>query len=211
MFKKTKIRNSIILLLSAYIPMYVVIIIQNLGSLYDKVKNVGLFELAKRVKLSNLGSYILNYSEFFIIIVLVFFIWKLFLLLNKMLKGTEDLKKTKVTVKNIKDVGHAQITNYFAGYILPFITLDLTSITGLLVFIFLGSVIGYIYIHYELFYINPIISIFFDYNIYEANMIFKDGEKEIPIEGILLSQKRKKELLQTKIRVLKENDEYYFE
>lgn len=217
MFKKIKRKNSIILLLSAYIPMYVVIIIQNIGNLYDKVKNaitvnnIGFIELLYNLKWKKINSYIVNYSEFFIIIIFTLLIIALIALLYKMIERTTDLNRIKITIEEIDDISHTQITNYFAVYILPFITLNLASLTGILVFIFLGYIIGYIYIQNELFYINPIISILFKYNIYKAQFYYKDGEQRIDFEGILLSKKRKKDLKGSEIEVLKGNDDYYFE
>ncbi|PGR82055.1 hypothetical protein COC43_03250 [Bacillus thuringiensis] len=205
MLNKGKLKANIILLLSAYIPLYLTIIVQNLFSLWDKINqkyNVSFFDLFNFKKIVTNLNAIFAYPEASIASIFISFIIILFILLKLMLKNTYNTNSSlsyEVMVINVEDKNHEYLTSYIAVYILPFITLNLTTYSGLTQFFILFIFIGYIYLKYEMIYINPILNIFFGLNAYDIR--YKEANNEKIYNTILLSKKNKEKLLKSKIEV----------
>jgi hypothetical protein len=113
--------------------------------------------------------------------------------------NTNNSLSYEVKIIRIDDKNHEYLTSYIAVYILPFITLNLTTYSGLAQFTVLFLFIGYIYLKYEMIYINPILNIFFNLNIYDVNYVLKDNDKTY--DSILLSKKGKDKLRKGHISV----------
>lgn len=167
----------------------------------------------KKMKLNFLdlkGVYL--HFEFYLIIVLIVLIIILLILVKRLINSLNDNEVVTVTVEEVVNINHSTVTNYFAVYIFPFITMDLTSILGIIQFVFLGAIIGYIYIKNDLIYVNPVLNILFKLNIYEIKFSYEDdniGKKTYT--GILLSKKEKQDLIvNSHIDIVIKNPELYF-
>lgn len=150
--------------------------------------------------------------EFYLIIVLIVLIIILLILVKRLINSLNDNEVVTVTVEEVVNINHSTVTNYFAVYIFPFITMDLTSILGIIQFVFLGAIIGYIYIKNDLIYVNPVLNILFKLNIYEIKFSYEDtniGKKTYT--GILLSKKEKQDLIvKAHIDIVIKSPDLYF-
>lgn len=203
---------QIILFLSSYIPLFIIIIIQNIFSLLEKLNIKFDFRITNpNTILENLKS-IHSQFESYLIIILTILIAILLILVMRLVNSLNDNDVTSVTIDEVININHSTVTNYFAVYIFPFITMDLTSLLGVIQFTFLGTIIGYIYIKNDLIYVNPVLNILFKLNIYEVKFTYEDyntGKKTYT--GILLSQKEKQDLIvKSQIDIIIKNSELYF-
>lgn len=215
MFKNSKARNEIVLFISSYVPLYLIIFVQNVNSLYNKLidDNIKFNFESKGSKVFTIKSF-LKYSETYLIVICIILIILSFLLVRKMLNEINKYSDETFTIKilNINNLNYEYVLTYFSAYIFPFITLNLNTISGLCQFLILWILIGYVYIKNNLFYINPIINIFFKYNIYKMDFSYMDEEEEIIKNGIILFTQRDKYKLENRdINVIKENSEFYIE
>lgn len=201
--KRNKI-NNVILFLSSYIPLYMIIIIQNSSSLISKVQAM----------ISNkefIVKRLLECTEVYVVVFCFLLTVTLLILLIRMIRNTEfknNTNGTSIKVIELKDNNHNYITSYIAVYILPFITLNLTTLTGILQFLVLFYFIGFIYLKYTMIFINPILNIIFKINIYDA--VLEDDNGNVKDDCILLSANNKKRLENKKIKVIID-DRLFFE
>ncbi len=205
MLSKSRLKANIVLLFSAYIPLYLTIIVQNSFSLWDKLNleyDLSFIDLFNFRKIRSHLTEIWAYPEFLIISIFIALIFLLLFLLILMLRNTYKTNSSlsfEIKVVNLEDKNHEYLTSYIAVYILPFITLNLTTLSGLTQFVILFLFIGYIYVKYEMIYINPILNIFFRLNTYDVQYEIKDNEKTY--STILLSKKDKENLQKGFFRV----------
>lgn len=205
MLNKKKLKANIILLLSAYIPLYLTIIVQNSFSLWDKLNqtyNITFGDFLEFRKIRANIDEVFAYPEAWITTIFISFILLLLILIFLMLRNTYSTNTSlsyEIKVVNVEDKNHEYLTSYIAVYILPFITLNLTTYSGLAQFIILFLFIGYIYLKYEMIYINPILNIFFRLNAYDVHYEVEDSTKTY--NTVLLSKKDKDGLTKGKIRV----------
>ena len=110
-------------------------------------------------------------------------------------QANKDIKI--ISYNNIEN----QMLNYISGYIIPLIAFNNDVITKegvnykeLLIVIILFSVIGYLYMKTNIYYINPVLSIF--YNIYSVNterenglILLLDRNKQIEINRVVFVRK----------------------
>lgn len=218
MFKNTTYRNRLILFISSYFPMYLIIIIQNASSFINRCqqilesKAISAFDVLSSGHMTILGiKAALCFLEFYVVIFFAFLSIMSFGLLAKMLNGLEDYKEESFQVKatKVENVNYQYVITYFSSYIFPFITINLSTVAGILQFAVLWSLIGYIYVKNNLVYINPTLNIFFKYNIYEADMEYEDGDEIITFSAILLSKREKNSI--KKVQVIQESEGLYIE
>lgn len=206
MFKKSKIRTGVLLFISSYLPLFVIIIIQNIDKIINKII------ASPQIALTSILVDILTYSQFYIIIFCLLVSMVVLIRIKIMINNTGQSKGDfTVTIKDVKNKNHEYIAGYLTAFILPFITVDLTSISGLLQFIFLGILIGYIYIKNEMYYINPVLNLVFHYKIYNADMVYRADDTEIVYNGILISKKSKADLINKRIGIYKATHEFFFD
>lgn len=205
MLNKKKFKAHTILLLSAYIPLYLTIIVQNLFSLWDKLSlkyTISFKDLGNFRRIKNNINEVFVFPETWIIMIFIALILLLFALISLMLSNTYRANSSltyKAIVVTFEDKNHEYLTSYIAVYILPFITLNLTTYSGLTQFAVLFLFIGYIYLKYEMIYINPILNIFFRLNAYNVHYKVKDNNNTY--NTILLSKKDKEYLTDVTITV----------
>lgn len=126
---------------------------------------------------------------FFIVIILI-------ILLKILLSRVSNYNYYSVQIKNINNLNDNAIINYLFIYIFPFITLDFSNIKGIMVFLYLFSLLGYIYLRNNIVYINPILNIFFKYNIYSVEIISGNASNTLKI--MLLSKRQEIDLRRNK-------------
>ncbi|MGO1059500.1 hypothetical protein ACTL32_10260 [Planococcus sp. FY231025] len=205
MLNKKKLKANIILLLSAYIPLYLTVIVQNFFSLWDKLSskyNISFTDLFNFRKIKNNFNELFQFPETWIMTIFIVLILLLFSLIFLMLLNTYSTNSSlsyEAKVVNVEDKNHEYLTSYIAVYILPFITLNLTTYSGLTQFLILFLFIGYIYLKYEMIYINPILNIFFRLNAYDVHYKVKDNDKTY--NTVLLSKKDRETLTKMAIKV----------
>ena len=138
--------KNILLYLSAFVPMYVLILLKQIIELL-------------------VGNIKLNFLNIFVIV----------LLMTVIILGFIGLKletnRRKQSIKVIKVVEKTNTTDehflgYFSLFVLFSITFDLSKISMLVVFILIIMMIGIVYVKNKLFYINPLLNIF-GYNFYD--------------------------------------------
>lgn len=218
MFKNTTNRNRIILFISSYFPMYLIIIIQNTSSFTNKCKqileqkSIGFLDVIsnKHMVLSGIRA-AFGFLEFYVVLFFAILSIMSFCLLKKMLNGLKDYKDEafQLKVTSIKNVNYQYVITYFSAYIFPFITINLSTVAGILQFAVLWGLIGYIYVKNNLVFINPTLNIFFKYNIYETDMEYQDEGEIISFSAILLSKKERNNI--KKVHVIKESEGLYIE
>ncbi|MFJ5791027.1 hypothetical protein ACIP9G_13200 [Lysinibacillus sp. NPDC093197] len=202
---------QITLFLSSYIPLFIIIIIQNIFSLFENLKVKFDFQITNPTLIFQNLKIIHLYFEFYLILILSLLIITLLILVKRLISSLDDNDVSSVTVQEIININHSTVTNYFAVYIFPFITLDLTSLLGVIQFVFLGSIIGYIYIKNDLIYVNPVLNILFKLNIYEIEFSYSDSNVEVNQTGILLSKRDKQNLaIGNQIDIIVKNPDLYF-
>lgn len=218
MFRITTYRNRIILFISSYLPMYLIIIIQNSGSIFDKIeqilneKNMSIWSVMSSKNMFILGlKGVIRFLEFYVIFFFIVLSIVSLYLVKKMIDSLRDYKDESFQLKvtNVKNGNYQYVITYFSAYIFPFITINLSTVSGMLEFLVLWWLIGYIYVKNNLIYINPTLNIFFKYNIYETDLEYEDEDEIISFSAILLSKKERGDI--RKVQVIKESEGLYIE
>ncbi len=147
--------KNILLYLSAFVPMYVLILIKQVIELL-------------------VGNIKLNFLDIFVIILLMTVIILGFIGLKL------EMTRKKQTVKMIKVIEKTNTTDehflgYFSLFVLFSITFDLSKISMLVVFILIIIMIGIVYVKNKLFYINPLLNLL-GFNFYD--IIYKTDSEE---------------------------------
>lgn len=147
--------KNILLYLSAFVPMYVLILIKQIIEML-------------------VGNIKTNFLDIFVIILLVMVI-VLGLIGLKIEIGTK-----RQTIEIIKVISKTNTTDehflgYFSLFVLFSITFDLSKICMLVVFILIIIMIGIVYVKNKLFYINPLLNLL-GFNFYD--IIYKTANKQ---------------------------------
>lgn len=138
--------KNILLYLSAFVPMYALILIKQVIELL-------------------VGNIKLNFLDIFVIILLMTVIILGFIGLKLEMTGKRQ------TIKVIKVIDKTNTTDehflgYFSLFVLFSITFDLSKISMLVVFILIIIMIGVVYVKNKLFYINPLLNLL-GFNFYD--------------------------------------------
>ncbi|MBL3647443.1 hypothetical protein [Bacillus sp. RHFS10] len=158
------------LFLSSYLPLFIILFLMNINNLL-----LCLFIwLIVTVTLLTLKMY-----------------------LDKPLKATPNfpIKLDKVNSKG------SEALNYIVTYIIPFISFNsnITNSDGdfniptIFAFLVLFLVIGYLYMHNNLYHINPILSLFYDINIVkdengENLIVVSEKGKDVPLNSTIYTR-----------------------
>lgn len=153
--------QKIILYISAFVPMYILFLVNLVVELINK-----------NLTLNILNSCVLVALTLFTIIGVV----GLLIIIN--MKNDEFESVEVVSKKNLTD---QHFLNYFSLFVLLALTFDLSKICFLCVFILILVFIGVVYIKNNIFYVNPLLNIL-GYSFYDIVYKNCDGEeKEIRI------------------------------
>lgn len=112
---------------------------------------------------------------------------------------------SELEIQSVNKSG-TEVLNYFATYIIPFIILsfdgieDLMKVNTIIALFIMFLILGILYISSNLYYINPILSMFYDVSVCRLT----DGK-----EVIIISSKRKKIEIKTTVFMREIIDDIY--
>lgn len=141
-----------ILFVSSYIPLFIIFAINNLFKYFETKSNSG--------NIIHPSLNLIIACSFILICIISFILLKVILTLVS--SSTESMEVLNITKSN------SDIINYLFVYIVPFISIDTSSLKDLIIFFILLIVIGVISVENNLIYINPTLY-FMRYNIYKIN------------------------------------------
>ena len=166
-----KILKNILLFLSAFVPMFILILIK---LVVDIINNNLSFNVLNTLNLSTL-----------IILILTGIVGLLWNISDK--KQTREIKL--ISAQNITD---KHFFGYFSLFVLFALQLDLSLVSGYCTFILIMIFIAIVYMKNSLYYINPLLNIL-GYNFYDVTFSFTNEEKKynakIFYKGLLAENK----------------------
>ncbi len=154
--------KNVLLYLSAFIPMYVLIVIKE------------IFELTVgEEKFTWLSAVVLTFLAVVILLGVVGLLLEIF---NK----KQRAKKVRIVSKN--NITDRHFLGYFSLFVLFAITFDLSRLSMFVDFVIILIMIGVVYVKNKLFYINPFLNIL-GYNFYsiEYEVEGEEGKKSTHI------------------------------
>ena len=165
--------KNILLYLSAFIPMYALVLIKQIIEMI-------------------VGNIKLNFLNIFVVsMLLIVIILGLLGLKFEIFTNYETVKEVVITEKTNTTDQH--FLGYFSLFVLFAITFDLSKISMLVVFILIISMIAVVYVKNKLFYINPFLNIL-GFNFYEITYKTKNSDAKkttkIFFKGDLLLNKK---------------------
>ncbi len=166
--------KNILLYLSAFIPMYALIIIKQ-----------AIEMIVGNIKINFLNIFVLGFL--FVVIVLG--------VAGLLLETRQGQKTKKIKITNKNNTTDEHFLGYFSLFVLFAITFDLSKISMLIVFVLIIIMIGIVYVKNKLFYINPFLNIlgfnFYDISYTVANdKTKKEQTTKIFFKGDLLLNKQ---------------------
>ena len=173
--KSFKFANSILckimLYISAFIPMYLLLLIKFIVEIIN----------------SNLSFNILNSLMLFILFFLTIFgSFGVFVVLKR-----TKLKQQNIKITSFQNSTDQYFLSYFSLFVLFSLTFELEKFSMAIVFIIILTLIGFVYIKNNLYYINPFLNIlgFSFYNITIKDENGKNAELKVFHKGKLESNK----------------------
>ena len=167
--------KNILLYLSAFIPMYLLII----------------FKQCMEMIMGNIKTNLLNFIVLGVLVVIVF-LGLLGLRLEGFSRTGESKEVLLIQKTNTTD---QHFLGYFSLFVLFAITFDLSKISMIIVFVLILIMIGLVYVKNKLFYINPFLNIL-GYNFYDITYQEHGSKKQQSIKiffkGDLLLNKQYK-------------------
>ena len=164
--------KNILLYLSAFIPMYALIVIKHTIELIT-------------------GTIKPNFLNFFVIGLLLLVI--ILGIIGLLLEVNRKQKSVKIKIINKNNLTDQHFLGYFSLFVLFAITFDISKISMLVVFIGILVMIGIVYVKNKLFYINPLLNIlgfnFYDITYKTIGNEAKEQTTKIFFKGDLLLNK----------------------
>lgn len=147
--------QKVFLYLSAFIPLYSLIIIKELIDIINK----------------NLTFNVLNTLTLILLTILI--ISGSFGIVKESKSGIYKLEK--ITIIEKKSITQEHFLGYFSLFVLFALTFELEKISMFVIFLLILCLIGIVYIKNNLFYINPLLNIL-GYNFYDITYKTENGE-----------------------------------
>lgn len=167
--KKVQMLFRFLLFVSSYIPLFIILFIKNIND----------------IKLA---------SIFMIISILPLIVLKMYIGIPLKAEPNKEIKIQEITYKG------SEVLNYIVGYIIPFISFNSDVITkdgistpDLVAYLILFLVICNLYMSSNLYYVNPVLNLFYDINSVET-----EDEK-----NIIIISKKNSHIPKNKIIVLR--------
>ena len=144
--------SKFILFYFAYLPLFSILVINNVTNWDFKIQKFGLILCIK------------NYMVvLFLLFVLIFFGIFFVKLLLKHIKTVVASEENIIVTEN----KNSEYLNFLITYITPFL-IDFSGLNHIISFIILFTIIAYLYVDSSLFCVNPLLKIMFRYNVYEV-------------------------------------------
>lgn len=169
--------KKIFLYLSAFIPLYCLIIIKILIEIIN----------------NNLTFNILN--SITLCLLLLFIILGI---LGLILENNNCSEIIKISIIQKKSITQQHFLGYFSLFVLFALTFELEKISMFVIFLIILALIGIVYIKNDLFYINPFLNIL-GYNFYDIK--YKDQNGKVKIDKFYFKGK-----LENKTYIVKKGD-----
>lgn len=149
-----------ILFLSSYIPLFIILIIQNIDikKSLDFFKSIFEGTVVELIKTS-------TFEDIYLWMLIIICVLSLITLRLLIKQTDESPKKRKIT--HI-ETNNRSILEYFVTYILV-LSNSSFNLKSVIVFWMILSIIGYLYIKNNMFFINPTLHLLFKYNIYKVS------------------------------------------
>ena len=103
-----------------------------------------------------------------LIVIVLFLVTSSFLLVYLLLSAIKDVTPSIEKIK-IEDIKNSEYLGFIVTYVIPFLV-ELSGIRQIISFVILLLIIAYLYVDTSLFCINPLLKIFFRYNVYDAHL-----------------------------------------
>ncbi len=152
---KTTLKN-VLLFLSAFIPMYFLIIVKLLVEILNH----------------NLTFNVLNTMVLIVLTIVIV----LGVVGIKSEVYNKNQKSDKVVITSFKNITDQHFLGYFSLFVLFAITFDLSKVSMAVVFVLIITMIGVVYVKNKLFYINPFLNIL-GYNFYDITYRIEGSEQ----------------------------------
>jgi len=150
--------SKLVLFYFAYLPLFVILAINNIKE----------YTLTIPLKGNNFVIDTPIFITLLVILLLVVGLFAVFLILRTI----KNVVPSKENIK-IREIKNVEYLSFLVTYLLPFL-IDLSGIKQILSFAILFVIIAYLYLDTSLFCVNPLLKIFFRYNIYE---VYLDKQK----------------------------------
>lgn len=150
--------KNILLYLSAFIPMYVLVVVKQIIEI-----------LIGNAKANFLNIMVACFLALLIVLGLVGL---------KMEIANKNQKSQKIVIICKKNTTDEHFLGYFSLFVLFAISFDLTKVSMLIIFILILVMIGVVYVKNKLFYINPFLNIL-GFNFYDITYKLKGDKKEM--------------------------------
>ena len=148
--------KSISLYLSAFVPMYVLLILQNLIEIINGNRNFNVLNTTSLILFS------------------VATLWGILGLIYYLKKAPKEVTKIKIiSSTNITD---QHFFSYISVFLLFTLGFDISKMAMFITTIIILIIIGIVYIHNKIFYINPLLNIL-GFSFFEIEYITQDAEK----------------------------------
>lgn len=140
--------RNVLLFLSAFIPMYVLILFKEIIELIND-----------NIEFNLLASLVIAFLVCLIALGLLGLFFEIKL---------SNKQSIEIVIDSVQNITDRHFLGYFSLFVLFAITFDLTRTSMFLIFIMILSMIGVVYVKNKLFYINPFLNIL-GYNFYKID------------------------------------------
>lgn len=165
--------KNVLLFLSAFIPMYFLIIVKLLVEIINH----------------NLSFNVLNTMVLVVLSVVIM----LGIMGIRLEVYNKKQKSDKVVITSFKNITDQHFLGYFSLFVLFAITFDLSKVSMAVVFVLILGMIGVVYVKNKLFYINPFLNIL-GYNFYDITYRIEGSDQikntRIFYKGNLIENKK---------------------
>ena len=103
-----------------------------------------------------------------LITIVLCLVTSIFFLVYFLLRAINDVTPSIENIK-IKYIKNSEYLGFIVTYVIPFLV-ELSGIRQIISFVILLLIIAYLYVDTSLFCINPLLKIFFRYNVYDAHL-----------------------------------------
>ncbi len=174
--------NKIMLFVSSYIPLYVLMILKNI---LERITVKGNF-VNIEYKFKN-AIFFDEINDYAVILLLLLSICS-YVYLRSKLKNTKS-EKSYIVIDFVDETSNYYFS-YISIYLLSCLGLSLNNIVDNFIFLFLMSLVGFIYISNNMIYMNPIIN-FMGYKVFDVT-VDSVNTNDKNIKSILLISKHYK-------------------
>ncbi|MBK5242061.1 hypothetical protein [Clostridium sp.] len=198
-----KILKKIFLLLSSYIPLYILLVGKEIVHRIELYISSGTdFNINKIVWLNSFADWMVT------ILVAISFVLSVALVI--LIKRSKKSGKDSYFIVEIENETDKHFYNYLMLYFLPCIGLSISSITDMFILVAIMFIVGIIYVTNDLIYINPML-VFGGYKVFTAKVRYIGNSENDTIKKVIISNYSDIEKLKGKlVKLVKSSTKYTF-